>query len=71
MPYLSPHVLYQWGGSMPGGEEWSIGLRTAAFTPTLDDLTVMAFFANAWWSQLWATSGSPRVFNVTGVTRTA
>ena len=69
MAYSSAHVLYQWGGAMPGGEQWSIGLRTAGFTPTLADLTILGTFASAWWTQLWALSASPRVFNVAGVTR--
>lgn len=29
-PFDDPHLYLQWGGKLPGGEEWSCGLRMAA-----------------------------------------
>lgn len=28
-PFIAPHLYVQWGGKLPGGEEWSCGLRMA------------------------------------------
>lgn len=47
-PFDSPHVYVQWGGKLPGGEQWSCGLRmrnkgTGALTndaAVLDAITV-------------------------------
>jgi hypothetical protein len=30
----SEHIYVQWGGKLPGGEQWSCGLRLASTTPT-------------------------------------
>lgn len=35
-PFNGPHMYLQWGGTLPGGDQWSCGLRmapTAAYTP--------------------------------------
>ena len=33
-PFDEQHIYVQWGGSLPGGEIWSCGLRMARATPT-------------------------------------
>lgn len=35
-PYDSAHVYVQWGGKLPGGEQWSCGLRMTGTPATAD-----------------------------------
>lgn len=47
MAYIAAHVLYTFSGTLPGGEEWSIGMRTGTYTPDLDELQAEAtYFAD-------------------------
>lgn len=48
-PFDSPHWYLQWGGKLPGDEEWSCGLRMAAigaFTPA-NDMAALTSAKNA------------------------
>lgn len=45
LPYASAHVLYTFHGGLPGGENWSIGLRTIGATPAPDTLQAIANYA--------------------------
>jgi hypothetical protein len=54
-PFNGPHLYLQWGGKLPGGDEWSCGLRMAGIAgltgpPTNDptQLTKAAAAVEAW-----------------------
>jgi hypothetical protein len=32
-PFIDPHMYVQWGGKLPGGEQWSCGLRMGQVAP--------------------------------------
>lgn len=40
--FNSAHILYTFSGALPGGEEWTVGLRTVAAAPTAAFLSAAA-----------------------------
>lgn len=46
-PFSAAHFYLQWGGSLPGGDEWSCGMRMAANAPGLNPVNDPTALANA------------------------
>lgn len=48
-PFDARHYYLQWGGTLPGGDEWSCGLRLASTSPStaINDPTALAATAAA------------------------
>lgn len=68
MTYAGPHVLLTFSGSLPGGEEWSMGLRTAVGTVAEADLQEYADFARSAFENFWTFSGQVASQNPPAVT---
>lgn len=66
-PFSAQHILYQFTGTMPGGEIWSCGLRTAAATVTLSDLASYAAAVSGAFAGMWDATASFHAFNSAGV----
>lgn len=68
LPYPAAHLLINFVGKLPGGEEWSIGFRTEAASPPLDQIQIYANYAAQIFEKFWNQDLSPKVDNPIQVT---
>lgn len=68
MPYTSAHLLINFGGALPGGEQWSIGFRTLPANTAAADLQAYADFARSAFESFWTTGNFIANMNPPAVT---
>lgn len=70
MPYSSAHLLINYHGELPGGEEWSVGFRTIAAQPDPSELQTYAQYAADCWQISANIANGFNAMNPVGVTMT-
>lgn len=66
-PYAAEHILYQFQGTMPGGDIFSVGLRTVAATVDNVELDMYAAAAHTAFRTMWNATASWHAFNSAAV----